>query len=241
MRRAVLGLYTYLEFGACLAVWTPILGFVRLAYPDDLRRRGRWMRRFGRATAGLTPLWHFSTEGEPPADINARTYVVVANHESFADPFLLCSLRWDMRWVAKEELFRLPVIGTLLRWGGDLSLRRGDGDSVRTMLADARKTLESGLSMMFFPEGTRSADGSLGAFKDGAFRLAIEAGVPILPLAVEGTRACMPKGAAWFGEANARVRVLEPISTEGVAVADAGRLAELARTRIAAALADMRG
>jgi 1-acyl-sn-glycerol-3-phosphate acyltransferase len=109
------------------------------------------------------------------------------------------------------------------------------------MFAEARATLATGLSMMLFPEGTRSADGSLGPFKDGAFRLAIEAGVPILPLAIEGTRACRPKGSRWFGDAKARVRVLEPIATTGLAPADAARLAATAHERIATALDDMRG
>jgi 1-acyl-sn-glycerol-3-phosphate acyltransferase len=238
MRRVLLGAYTYLEFAACVLAWVPILSTVRVLHPDDIRLRGRWMRRFGRTTVKLSPLWRFSVEGTPPADIGHAAYVVVANHESTADPFLLSSLPWDMRWISKEELFRLPVIGSLLRWGGDISLRRGDRESVREMMATSRETLAGGLSVMMFPEGTRSADGSLGAFKEGAFQLAIDAGVPVLPLAIEGTRACRPKGSWWFGDAQARVRVLEPIAVEGMG---AGALAALARRRIGEALAEMRG
>ncbi len=240
MKRAFFGLLSYLEFGICLLLWTPLLGVVRLCHPHDLRRRGRWMRRFGRATARLSPLWRFSVEGRPPADVRTAACVVVANHESSADPFLLSTLPWDMRWVAKEELFRSPLLGRLLRWGGDIPLRRGDGASVRDMMEAARATLAGGLPVMLFPEGTRSADGSLGRFKDGAFQLAVEAGVPILPLAIEGTRACRPKGSLWFGAAAARVRVLAPIATSGLSAADVPALRELARARIAEALVLMR-
>ena len=241
MRRVLLGLYTYLEFSACVLAWVPILATVRLLHPDDLRLRGRWMRRFGRTTVRLSPLWKFSVEGTPPADILTAGYVVVANHESTADPFLLCSLPWDMRWISKQELFRLPLVGQLLRWGGDIPLRRGDRDSVREMMATSLATLEGGLPLMMFPEGTRSADGTLGKFKEGAFQLAIEAGVPVLPLAIEGTRACRPKGSWWFGAARARVRVLEPIATHGLGATDVATLTALARQRIGDALADMRG
>jgi 1-acyl-sn-glycerol-3-phosphate acyltransferase len=241
MRRVLLGLYTYLEFSACLLAFVPLLLAVRLLRPDDLRVRGRWMRRFGRTTSRLTPLWRFSVEGTPPADIRRAGYVVVANHESTADPFLLCSLPWDMRWISKQSLFRLPIVGQLLRWGGDIPLRRGDRDSVREMMATARATLASGLPVMMFPEGTRSADGTLGPFKDGAFLLALEAGVPVLPLAISGTRACRPKGSWWFGAARARVRVLEPIPAQAPGATDVAALSALARQRIGDALLDMRG
>ena len=240
MRRVLLGLYSYLEFGLCALAWLALLGAVRLLWPRDLRVRGRWMRRFGRATSRLSPLWRFSVEGAPPPDVRTAAYVVVANHESTADPFLLSFLPWDMRWIAKDSLFRTPVIGWLLRWGGDIPLRRGDRASVREMMRQCRATLAAGLPVMMFPEGTRSADGALGGFKDGAFLLAVEAGVPILPLAIEGTRACRPKGSLWFGAASARVRVLAPIPTAGLAAADVPRLREVARARIGEALAGMR-
>jgi 1-acyl-sn-glycerol-3-phosphate acyltransferase len=89
---------------------------------------------------------------------------------------------------------------------------------------------------MIFPEGTRSRDGRLQAFKDGAFLLAVEAQVPVLPVVVSGTRECRPKGSLWFGRARAVARVLEPIATAGLAPADVPRLREQVRARIAAEL-----
>lgn len=233
MRRVVLGAYSYLEFGLLLLAWLPILGVVTLLDRADHRRRGRWMRRFGRVTARLTPLWRFRVEGKAPADIDRAAYVVVANHQSSSDPFLLSSLPWDMRWIAKIELFRTPPIGWLMRLGADLPVERGDGPSVRAMMVEAKATLDRGLSLMIFPEGTRSKDGTLGRFKDGAFELAIAAGVPILPVVLDGTKHCRPKGSWWFGDADAVARVLPPIPTTGLGPSDVAALRELTRTRIA--------
>ena len=125
MRRAVLGVFTYVGFAILLLAWLPILGVVTLLDRRDIRRRGRWMRKFGRASARVAPQWRFRVEGRPPVDIDRRAYVVVANHQSTADPWLLSSLRWDMRWIAKASLFRAPVIGWLMRLGGDLEVVRG--------------------------------------------------------------------------------------------------------------------
>lgn len=244
MRRAALGLYTYLEFVLMAVLFVPILGTVALVQgrrdPGN-RVRGRWMRNFGKTTSAMTPMWRFSVAGPKPPDIDSKPYVVVSNHESTADPFLISWLPWDMRWVSKESLFRLPLIGWLMRAGGDIPLRRGEKGSVVEMLAECHRTLKAGVSVMLFPEGTRSPDGSLLPFKDGAFQLAIEAGVPVLPVMVHGTRACRPKGSLWFGEARATVYVLEPISTTGLTLADVPMLREKARDRIAEALAGVRG
>lgn len=240
MRRAVLGVFTYVGFAILLLAWLPILGIVTLLDRRDIRRRGRWMRRFGRVSARVAPQWRFRVEGRPPADIDRRAYVVVANHQSTADPWLLSSLRWDMRWIAKASLFRAPVIGWLMRLGGDLEVVRGQGASVKAMLAEARATLARGMSLMIFPEGTRSPDGELGRFKDGAFELAIASGAPILPVVVDGTHRCRPKGSWWFGEADAVAKVLPPIPTAGLTMADVPALREQVRATIATELVRLR-
>lgn len=198
------------------------------------RYPGRWVRRLGKASSTLTPLWKFSVEGAPPADIDRRGYVVVANHESQADPFLLSHLPWDMRWVAKAELFRVPVSGWLLRAGGDIPIRRGDKESAHEMMRLCRETLAGGLSIMIFPEGTRSRDGALLPFKAGAFQLARETGAKVLPIALAGTRRCRPKGSFWFGKAEATARVLAPIDpADFTGEAGLERLRDATRARIA--------
>ncbi len=239
---AALGLYSYAEFATLVGVFLPLMRRAYYAHRDDPTQRvpGQWMRRFGRTASKLSPIWRFSVEGEAPKDIATKAYVVVANHESTADPFLLTYLPWDMRWVAKEELFKLPVLGKMMKYGGDIPLRRGEKGSVVEMLAECRRTLDHGLSIMMFPEGTRSKDGDLLPFKAGAFSLAIEAGVPILPLAISGTRDCRPKGSKWFGKARAIVKVLAPIETTGLTTPDAQALADRTRATIADALPDLR-
>lgn len=239
---AVSGLYTYAEFGLVLTAFLPVMAVSSVLHRGDPTQRlpGRWMRRLGRTASRLTPLWKFEIEGERPADIDHTAYVVVANHESLADPFLLSFLPWDMRWVAKEELFRPPMTGWAMRFGGDIPLRRGEGESVREMMKECERALAAGISVMMFPEGTRSNDGSLLPFRDGAFRLAISAGVPVLPIALAGTRQMRPKHSKWFGKAHACAKILPPIPTAGLVADDMASLRERTRDAIGAVLPELR-
>lgn len=235
----VLGAAIYAWFVLVLLGFLPIMAASSARHRGDPTQRipGRWMRRLGRFLPSTSPLWRFSIEGAPPPDICNSAYVVVANHESTADPFLLSFLPWDMRWVAKEELFHLPLVGWLLRFSGDIRLRRGSGESVRHMKEACLDTLAHGLPVMMFPEGTRSRDGSLLPFKDGAFEIAVEAGVPVLPVALVGTRACRQPDSIWFGRARAVARILDPIDTTGRTTAE---VRDEAREAIAAALRSLR-
>ena len=134
--------------------------------------------------------------------------MVVSNHESNADPFLVSFLPWEMKWLGKASAFRIPVVGWMMWMAGDIPVRArgqrlgegGDG-------APAAGWLARGMPVMLFPEGTRSKDGQLLPFKDGAFRLAIETGADLLPLAVAGTRDALPKHSWRFGRAEGRVTV----------------------------------
>jgi 1-acyl-sn-glycerol-3-phosphate acyltransferase len=242
MRRSILGVYTYLEFFLSVFGFLLPMAVAAVLYRNQPGRRvrGRWMRRLGRFTSRLTPLWRFSVDGTPPADVMEKPYVVISNHESEADPFLLSWLPFDMRFIGKEVLFKLPVIGWAMRLGGDIPLRRKDKESVQRMFEECHRTLEAGVPVMIFPEGTRSPDGELLPFKDGAFQLAIQAQVPLLPVAVSGTRQCRPKGSLWFGDARARVRILEPIPTAGLTLEDLPALREQARACIGAAVKELR-
>ena len=238
----VAGLWTYAEFGLVLTAFLPAMALSSLRHRGDPTQRapGQWMRRMGRTASRLTPLWKFEIEGDRPADIDTKAYVVVANHESQADPFLLSFLPWDMRWVAKEELFKPPISGWAMRWSGDIRLKRGAGESVRICLDECERAIRGGISVMMFPEGTRSKGGELLPFKDGAFHLAIAAGVPILPIALAGTREMRPKHSLWFGKAHACAKVLEPIPTTGMKRGDVAALREASRDAISAALPDLR-
>ncbi len=238
----VAGVWAYAEFGAVIGAFLPIMAVASWRHRGDPTQRipGQWMRRLGRTATRLSLLWKFDIEGERPADIDTKGYVVVANHESQADPFLLSFLPWDMRWVAKEDLFKQPLSGWAMRLGGDIPLRRGEGESVRACLLECERAIRAGISVMMFPEGTRSPTGDLLPFKDGAFDLAIRAGVPILPIALAGTRAMRPKHSRWFGKAHACAKILAPIPTEGMTVEDVPRLRDQTRAVIAAGLPELR-
>ncbi|HEY2517110.1 MAG TPA: lysophospholipid acyltransferase family protein [Polyangiaceae bacterium] len=247
MRRQFENAFTYAEFTTFLLTFMPIMASSRVLHAHDPvpRATGRWFRRFGRVTSALTPLWDFRVDGLPPEDIRecagepARAYVVVSNHLSNADAFLLSWLPWDMQWVGKEELFRLPLLGILFRLAGDIPLKRGSADSVRAMFSECRHALKHGLSIMLFPEGTRSKDGGVAPFKEGAFQLAIEEGAPILPVAIAGTQRCMAKNTMRLGKARAIARILEPIETRGMGEADVDALRERVERRIRAAAAEL--
>lgn len=233
------GIWAYVEFGAVLAAALPFMGVAALRHRGDPTQRvpGQWMRRVGRTAARISMLWTMDVEGDPPPDIDHKAYVVIANHESQADPFLLSFLPWDMRWVAKESLFKQPLSGWALRLGGDIPLRRGEGESVRACLDECERALAGGISVMMFPEGTRSQDSELLPLKDGAFDLAIRAGVPILPVAIAGTRGMRPKHSRWFGKAHACAKILAPIPSTGKTIPE---LREASRTALLAVLPELR-
>jgi 1-acyl-sn-glycerol-3-phosphate acyltransferase len=239
--RTVLSVWSWFVLGVLVALWIPMVAAVRLATArsDPGRyRAGLLWRKLAVAHQRLNPLWTFHVTGTPPEDPR-RPYVVVSNHESFVDILLIAHLPFEMKWLSKETFFKFPGVGWLMRMAGDVPLRRGDRESVVEALRQCRARLDQRVSVMVFPEGTRSRTGELGAFKDGAFSLAIDAQVPVLPLAVHGARGALRSHDWRFGLATAEVRILEPISTEGMTAADVPVLRERVRDRIAAELADM--
>jgi 1-acyl-sn-glycerol-3-phosphate acyltransferase len=206
-----------------------------LAAPFDRNRvvAGRFLRFVGVALSKTFPPWRLRVEGRWP---EGGPFVVVANHQSMLDILLLSHLPREMKWVAKDALFKLPWIGWMLRMSGDIPVRRGDAESGGEALARAKGYLARGMSVMIFPEGTRSATGALLPFKSGAFRLAIEAGVPVLPIAVNGTGAGMPKGGPWVNPCRAVAKMLAPVPVAALRPDEAVRLRDEVRARIVAAL-----
>jgi 1-acyl-sn-glycerol-3-phosphate acyltransferase len=225
----------------CILLWLPLMFVVRLATAPFDRGRyavGYLFRKIAVVEAALNPLWRFRCTGSMPADPR-RPYVVVSNHESFVDILLISHLPWEMKWLSKAELFRLPVMGWLMALAGDIPLKRGFGPSAIEAIARCREALANRVSVMIFPEGTRSTTAEMLPFKDGAFRLAIDAGVPILPLAVHGTATALPKHDWRFGRSTAVVKVLEPVETTGLSPADVPALKEKVRTMIAGGRAEL--
>jgi len=235
--QTILSIWAWLVFVVCVVLWFPVLAVVRLlTAPFDRGRyiTGRIFRKIGPAMATLNPLWHFRYSGAVPKNPR-RPFVVVSNHESFTDILLISHLPWEMKWLSKAELFRIPIMGWMMWLVGDIPVKRGVGPSAIEAMARGRKALENRVSVMIFPEGTRSRTSELLPFKDGAFRLAIEAGVPILPLAVSGTRTALPKHDWHFGRSVAEVHVLEPVETAGLTLADVPALKARVRDMIVGA------
>ena len=221
------------------AVGAVIFGFFYVAAvwlvtaPFDKGRyhAGRAFRQLAMAAAKLNPLWHFETDGTPPPDPR-HPYVAVSNHESYADIFLISHFPWEMKWLSKDTIFKIPVMGWMMRMAKDIPIKRGKRESVVSAMQGCRDRLGRKVSVMIFPEGTRSKTEELLPFKDGAFKLAIEAQVPILPIAVAGTRDCMAKHSFAFRRARAKARVLPPIPTAGMTNQDVAALRDRTRALI---------
>ncbi|HTP25025.1 MAG TPA: lysophospholipid acyltransferase family protein [Anaeromyxobacteraceae bacterium] len=222
-----------------LAVWPPLTLLVLLVTrPFDPNRSiaGQFYRILPALWSRSFPFWRIRIEGRWPS--GRGPYVVVANHQSFLDIFVLCNInmRHEWKWVAKRELFRIPMFGWGLSLAGDISLDRGDAASAIAAIDKARRYLKSGMSVMIFPEGTRSKDGKLLPFKTGAFKLAIETGVPVLPIAVSGSAHGMPRGGPWVRPTRITVQILEPVPTAGLGRRGVRTLSDTVRRRIARAL-----
>jgi 1-acyl-sn-glycerol-3-phosphate acyltransferase len=189
----------------------------------------------------LNPLWRVRIRGKE--NIRAdTTYVMVANHLSLVDILVLFRLFVPFAWVSKQENFAVPIIGWNMRLNGYIPLQRGDKASASAMMDACRTKLGGGTSIMMFPEGTRSRTGELQAFKPGAFVLARELGLPLLPVVLDGSREALPKrGFILRGRSDIAIRVLPEIAVETDDARSASDLAEQTRDRVADALHRMRG
>ncbi|CAN5166198.1 lysophospholipid acyltransferase family protein [soil metagenome] len=241
MRRNVFSVLIWTGIGLLILIWLPVLALVRLFDRDPVRyRTGKLFRKLGLAISHINPYWNISIEGE--TDIVDRTpYIIVSNHLSNADIPLISNLPWEMKWVAKKELFDIPVLGWMMSWSQDISVDRKSSNKRAGVFKQCSFYLENNCSVMFFPEGTRSRDGKLKRFSIGAFDLAIQKGVPILPLVIDGTQECLPKKTWQFTkEAYVKLKILPPVSTAQLSAGDSFGLMERVRGEIAAQLAHWR-
>lgn len=168
-----------------------------------------------------------TVEGLENIDTN-RQYMIVGNHQSQMDiPVIFYSLPIPFRIAAKDKLFRIPVFGWFLHKGKFIPIYRGNSAAAIRALELTREILKQGVSMCIFPEGTRSADGKLLPFKKGAFVLAIEHQLDILPVVITGTHEVMRKGSIHIDPSHqVRVRVLPPVSVAGKSYEDRDQINE---------------
>ncbi len=231
---APLSALVWASYVLIVILWTPLVLLFRLAtfpFDRDRRRVGRLFHSSAVAAGSLTPFWTFRIVGAEAID-SRRAHVFVANHSSFTDIFLVVRLPWEMKWLSKKSIFSIPLLGWQMRVAGDVPIIRNDKQSAREATEQLKRRLASGVSVILFPEGTRSAGGSLGEFRDGAFRLAIEAGVDVVPLAIVGAAQSLPKRSFIFRPSTATLLVLPPVSTAGLSPGDARRLGSSVRAQI---------
>ena len=143
-----------------------------------------------------------------------KPYIFMPNHMSNVDiPVLLAHLKVQFRWLAKAELFRVPLFGFAMKRAGYISIDRSNRKSAFESLARAAQIIRNGRSVLIFPEGTRSRDQSIKPFKKGGFVLAVESGVPIVPIVIHGTWRIMSKNGLMIRPGDVTVEILEPIET----------------------------
>jgi 1-acyl-sn-glycerol-3-phosphate acyltransferase len=166
---------------------------------------------WGKSIFAVNPLWHLKITGRTHIKKNQR-YILVANHNSLADIICVYCLGKQFKWIAKESLFKVPVFGWAMSFLKYIPLRRGEHGSIREAMTLAEQTLADNISLLFFPEGTRSRNAELGAFKSGAFKLAIQTKTPIVPIIIAGTERVLEKGTATMtARANGVIKVLPKV------------------------------
>jgi len=180
----------------------------------------------------FNPYWKLKVEGLENIDYK-KTYVIIANHQSMADIVVLYKTRMQFKWVSKESLFKVPFIGWCLSLTEHIKLARGEYSSIKKIYHEAADWLRKDMSVLFFPEGTRSDTNEMNPFQNGAFKLAIKEKRPILPIRLKGTRDAIPKG-SWIFRPNvlASLTVLPAVDTAEFGPGDFAKLRDLVFDKI---------
>jgi len=196
---------------------------------DTVLRLARW---WARTICSLTGV---KVEVEHQAQLDpGHSYVFMANHLSTIDIWALyVALPLPVRMIAKKQLAAIPLFGWAMWAGRFIFIDRHNAISARRSIERAGERIRAGASVLLFPEGTRSRDGQLQAFKKGGFHLAIDAGAPIVPVALHGTRELMPRGSLRVKPGRVRVTIGAPIPTTGLTADDRNALVEHVRDTIA--------
>ena len=227
--------YMVVLFIVTFIIWVVVLPF------DNNRKVIHWILIFqSLVLVYILPIWKISIKGRKKA-LKGVTYVIISNHQSLLDILFVNCLRYRYKWISKIEVMKFPFLGWYLRMAGYISVNRSDKDSKEEMLEKSYRCLKQGTSIMIFPEGTRSPDSEIGFFKRGAFQLALKAGIPILPVVIDGTGGVLPKhGLIFSGGHKVKVRVFDPVLPESFGTDDPEVLALYFSTFMKEALMGMR-
>ncbi len=198
--------YLIITYPINIIVWLLALPF------DSDRRLVHWfLTQESFVLSYLIPIWKIHIEGREKAK-KGSTYVIISNHQSMLDIIILNCLRYKFKWISKIENIKVPVIGQYLIMADYIIVDRDNEDSKAEMLERSYNSLKTGISIMMFPEGTRSLDNEIGFFRRGAFQLALQADVPILPVIIDGTGGFLPKHGFLFSSGfQIRIKVLDPV------------------------------
>jgi len=207
IRTLYVSLWVFFATLVCGVVVIVLSFFVRSGNP--MHKVARFWGRSILVVSGVK----VSVKGLSNVDLTAP-YIYMPNHQSNFDiPVLLGHLTVQFRWLAKMELFKIPIFGRAMRKAGYISIDRNNRQSAFESLKVAADKIKSGISVLIFPEGTRSLDGRIRPFKKGGFVLAIDSGVPIVPVVITGTRAIMPKGRFRVYPGQVSMVIHKPIDT----------------------------
>lgn len=234
----ILSLMYWVFIAVSSALLYPVAFVIWALTPFDARRvvLHRFTCFWASLYTWINPAWRIYVEGREKIHRNTA-YVMVANHQSLLDILVLFRLFVHFKWVSKAENFRVPFIGWNMLLNGYIKLRRGSRESIARMMRACERALGKGSSVMIFPEGTRSPDGSLQHFKHGAFTLAQRAQVPVLPIIVSGTAEALPKrGFVLHGRHTIHLRVLDEIPYASLAGKPVEAIVQEVHQRFAAEL-----
>jgi 1-acyl-sn-glycerol-3-phosphate acyltransferase len=211
-----------------------VLGvFVLITYPFDRKGKvGHYYAKLWGKVALLANGVKVRIEGM--GHLNGKgPYIFMSNHQGSYDIFaLLGHLPYQFKWLAKKELFSIPFFGWTMAAVGYISIDRGGTRDTVEAMNEAAQKIRDGMSVVIFPEGSRSPDGSIQPFKKGGFTLAIKSKVPIVPVAISGSRAIMPKDKLTATSGEIRILVAHPIETENSALKDRELLMKKVRETI---------
>lgn len=233
--------YIFLVF---LCTFFMVLSAVALVvcYPFDKGRRvvHELSRILVRIFFAVPPRWRQRVIGREYVD-RKKSYVIVLNHNTVIDIPTLYYIPLNFRWVSKREVFKTPFFGQYLILHGDICINRGRAsEALEQMVRDGKLWISRGASVAVFPEGTRSKDGEIHRFKAGAFTLAREAGVEILPVVLDGTKTLIRKNAMFNWGNRITIRVLPPVPAAKVVSTETHVLMEEVHDAMSAALAQIR-
>ncbi len=214
--RTLFSIFIWIYWTLCIVTFFVIVSLLYLfTFPFDRFNQipNRTLKGLARSMLAVNPGWDFIVEGAE-ADKVTKPTIVIANHQSFLDLPLFYLLPWSMKWVAKKSLFKIPILGWIIFMTGQIAIERYSLKSLKK-LDYLVQPIQNGIPGMIFPEGTRTEDGNLKAFKNGAFLMAKRYNFNLLPIVHNGGYEAMPSG-SWRIDPRQtfKISVLDPIDPQ---------------------------